>query len=51
MDKLDIFEMPMDAKIQTTIEELHRLYWTAVSDAANGKVLEDKNIIVHGDIV
>lgn len=52
-DKLDIFEMPMDAKIITTIEELQRLYLTAFDD---GNVMEwpapeDKPVIVRGDIV
>ena len=63
MDKLDIFEMPMDTKIQTTIEELHRLYWEAWrsggafeimmmygrNKAAN-KIM-DEHILIEGDIV
>lgn len=62
-DKLDIFEMPIDAKVQTTIEELQRFYWEAFrsggafeimmmqghTEAANR--IMDENVLIHGDIV
>lgn len=59
MDKLDIFEIPMDTKIITTIEELQRLYIAAYDDGATlercnamgWKSPEEKPTIVHGDIV
>lgn len=58
-DRLDIFEMPMDAKIITTIEELQRLYITAFDDGSEMELCkamgwpapEDKPVIVRGDIV
>lgn len=63
MDNLDVFELPLDAKVQTTIEELHRLYWEAwrnggafeimmmqgKEEAANR--IMDEHILIHGDIV
>ena len=63
MDKLDIFEMPMGAKIITTIEELQRLYHRACEDgreiqaaesAQDKKWIEEvdnRQILIHGDIV
>ena len=47
-DKLDIFEMPMDAKIITTIEELQRLYFLAYDNATAEM---DQDAIIQGDIV
>lgn len=47
-DMLDIFEMPMDAKIITTIEELQRLYFLAY-DNATAEMEQDA--IIRGDIV
>lgn len=63
MDKLDIFELPMDAKIQTTIEELQMLYHQAEHNGMtlcrafsinDNKTIDDINaapVIVNGDIV
>lgn len=60
MDKLDIFEMPMQAKVQTTIEELQRLYFRAYDIGAleQFRAMENKpdagpdlDVFVKGDIV
>lgn len=59
MDKLDIFEMPMDTKVITTIEELQRIYLAAYDEGATCErcnfmrwnTPEEKPAIVHGDIV
>lgn len=47
-DMLDIFQMPMDAKIITTIEELQRLYFLAYDNATAEM---DQDAIIQGDIV
>lgn len=52
MDKLDIFEMPLDAKIITTVEELQRFYFIAAQDGKDGAELEDERpVLIRGDIV
>ena len=58
-DRLDIFEMPMDAKVITTIEELQRLYLTAFDDGATCErcnfmgwdAPEEEPTLIKGDIV
>ena len=63
MDKLDIFEMPIDAKIITTIEELQRLYLNGWNDGRMYETafqrqdvewmqeIEDYTTLIRGDIV
>lgn len=60
MDKLDIFEMPMDTKIITTIEELQRFYFRAFDIGAleqfrgmtdQPNVGPDLDALIQGDIV
>ena len=49
MDKLDIFELDADTKIQTTIEELRSLYAQGCTDGEWDEW--DNDILIHGDIV
>lgn len=63
MDKLDIFELDADVKIQTTIKELQFLYMTAFDDGRMYEIALKKNndewlkeidehsILIQGDIV
>lgn len=48
MDKLDIFEMDSDTKIQTTIAEVQRAFMIG---AREGMEFNDDPVIIIGDVV
>lgn len=62
-DKLDLFEMPLETKIVTTIEELQRLYWKAFRDGGAFEIrmaqghtdaadrIMDEHTLIRGDVV
>ena len=50
MDKLDIFELDPETKVQTTISELRKLYSIGWIDGSHDD-MEDSEILVDGDIV
>ena len=61
MDKLDIFELPNGAKIQTTIGEMCKLYFKGMRDhdlqiqAGDNwdliEKLENMPVIIEGDVI
>ena len=63
MDKLDIFELDADVKIQTTVKELQLLYMMAFDDGRMYQIavrvnndkwlkeLDEKPTLIQGDIV
>lgn len=48
MDKLDIFEMDSDTKIQTTIAEVQRAF---LIGAEEGMEFTNDPVIIRGDVI